>query len=170
MKTLGDKLVKRMATTSKILVSPVFLSETRLDYQQRYKSFHLWHKIPKDLTVNFDLRPLPYVCASKYTLENQGTSSVFLVGKSKIKQVTWTFAISQLPMQLIYEGKTRCCLPQINFPKKFNVTCTENHWISKQKSIEFIQTKILICHLIKSEYWFLTNSGATLRKKCLIWM
>ena len=101
MKTLGDKPVKRMATTSKIPVSPAFLSETRVDYQQRYKSFHLWYEIPKDLTVNFDLRPFPYVCASKYTLGNQGASSVFLVGKGKSKQVTWTLAISPLPMQLI---------------------------------------------------------------------
>ena len=30
METLGDKLVRRMATTSKIPVSPAFLSETRL--------------------------------------------------------------------------------------------------------------------------------------------
>ena len=107
----------------------------------------LWHGIPKDLIVNFDQTPLPYICASKQTLEKQGTSSVPLVGKGKSKQITGTFAISQsgdfLPMQLIYEGKTQRCLPQIDFPKDFNVTYTENHWSNEQKSIEFIQTIVL---------------------------
>ena len=38
VEALGDKLVRRIATTVKIPVSPVFHSETRLDYQRRYKS------------------------------------------------------------------------------------------------------------------------------------
>lgn len=96
METNGEKLVRRMATTSKIPVSPGLLTETKLDYQRRYKSLLEWHSIPKDLVINFDQTPLPYVCASKHTLEKQGTKSVPLVGKGKCKQITGTFAISQV--------------------------------------------------------------------------
>ena len=47
-----------------------FFSETRLDFQQRYKSIQLWHKIPKELIANFeDKNPLPYICVSKHILE-----------------------------------------------------------------------------------------------------
>lgn len=74
------KLIKRMATTSKIPLSPAFLSEARLEYQRRYKSIQLWHKIPKDLISNFDQTPFSYACVSKHTLEKQGKSSVLLVG------------------------------------------------------------------------------------------
>ena len=147
METNGEKLVRRMATTSKILVSPGLLTETKLDYKMRYKSLLEWHSMPKDLVINFDQTPLPYVCASKHTLEKQGTKSVPLVGKGKCKQITGTFAISQsgefLPMQLIYEGKTKRCLPPIKFPTEFNVTFTKNHWSNEEKAIEFVEEIIL---------------------------
>ena len=109
------KLIKRMATTSQIPLSPAFLSEARLEYQRRYKSIQLWHKIPKDLISNFDQTPFSYACVSKHTLEKQGKSSVLLVGQGKKKQKIGALAMSQsgdfLPMQLIYQGKT---LPSTN--------------------------------------------------------
>ena len=80
-------------------------------------------------------------------MEQQGAKSVPLVGKGKSKQITGTFAISQtgdfLPIQLIYEGKTRRCLPSTDFPKEFNITLTKNHWSNEEKAIEFIETIIL---------------------------
>ena len=175
---LGE-LVRQMAVTSKIPMSPAFLNGTRLDYQQRNNFIQLWYEISKNLIVNFDQTPLPQVCASKYTLEKKGTGSVPLVGKGKSKQITGTFAISQsgdfLPMQLIYERGTRHCLPQINFSKEFTITFTENHWSNEQKSIEFIQTIVL--PFLKSKkvkldllpnqksILILTYSVATQRKK-----
>ena len=89
--------------------------------------FH--HSIPKDLSITFDQTPLPYICATKHTLEKQGSKEVPLVGKGKTKQSTGTFAISQpgefLPIQLIYKGKmTRCVPNNVIFPKGFNITFT----------------------------------------------
>ena len=33
-----------------------------------------------------------------------------------------------LPVQVIYEGRTYRCLPNLEFPKCFNVTYSANHW------------------------------------------
>ena len=153
METNGEKLVRRMATTAKIPVSPALIAEIKLDYQRKYQRLQKWHNIPKDLIVNFDQTPLPYICASKHTLELRGAKSVPLVGKGKTKQITGTFAISQsgvfLPIQLIYEGKTTRCLPKIDFPEGFNVTFTKNHWSNEEKAIEFL--KEIVFPYLKSE-------------------
>ena len=49
---------------------------------------------------------------------------------------------SFLPMQLIYEEKTRRCLPNYDFPKGFNVTYSSNHWTNTEKSVELFQKVI----------------------------
>ena len=50
---------------------------------------------------------------------------------------------SFLPTQLYYQGKTPRCQPEFNFPKKFHVTQTTNHWADENTSIDMLQ-KILI--------------------------
>ena len=40
---------------------------------------------------------------------------------------------SFLPIQLIYNGKTRRCLPEYDFPNCFDVTFGPNHWSSFEK-------------------------------------
>ena len=76
-------------------------------------------------------------------LEKRGATAVHLVGKGKTKQITGTFAISQsgdfLPIQLIDEGKTPRCLPQVDFPVEFNVTFTDIHWSNEEKVIEVLE-------------------------------
>ena len=62
------------------------------------------------------------------------------VGKGKQKQITGTFTVSAdgdfLPMQLIYAGKTARCHPNgINFPERFNITHTPNHWSCEMSAI-----------------------------------
>ena len=48
------------------------------------------------------------------------------------------------PIQLIYKGITSKCLPKnVNFPKDWDITCTENHWSNKSTSIDYI-IKIVI--------------------------
>ena len=143
METRGEKLVRRMGTTAKIPVAPGILREVKLDYQRKYQMLQIHHSIPKELSINFDKIPLPYVCATKHTFEKQGSKQVPLVGKGKTKQITGTFAISQsgefLPKQLIYEGKTTRCLPKnLIFPKGFNITFKKNHWSNEEKALELL--------------------------------
>ena len=56
-------------------------------------------------------------------------------------QITATFAISMsrefLPIQVIYEGKTKSCLPKYNFLASFDATFSENHWSNTEKSLSF---------------------------------
>ena len=47
-----------------------------------------------------------------------------------------------LPIQLIYERKTRRCLPKFDFPADFNVTFSNNHWWNTEKSIELFKRVI----------------------------
>ena len=62
------------------------------------------------------------------------------------RQITAAFSISMtgsfLPIQLIYEEKTRRCLPNYDFPKGFNVTYSPNHWSNTKKSVELFQKVI----------------------------
>ena len=44
-----------------------------------------------------------------------------------------------LPIQLIYEGKTKRCLPNFDFPAGFNVTFSNNHWSNTEKSKELFK-------------------------------
>ena len=65
------------------------------------------------------------------------------------RQITATFAISMsgefLPIQVIYEGKTKRCLPKYTFPASFDATFSENHWSNTEKSLSFFN-KIVFPH------------------------
>ena len=116
MDTLGRKMTRHNATTTRIPVAPALLAETKLDFQCKICQLQSWHSIPDDLIINFDQTPLPYVVTGNSTLNEKGAKSGPLQGKGKKKQITGTFAVSVtgdfLPMQLIFEGKTPRCLPK----------------------------------------------------------
>ena len=42
-----------------------------------------------------------------------------------------------LPIQVIYEDKTKRCLPKYTFPAGFDATFSENHWSNTEKSLSF---------------------------------
>ena len=147
MDTLGRKMTRRIPTTARIPVTPALLAETRLDFQRKICQLQSWHSIPDDLIINFDQTPLPYVVTGNSTLNEKGDKSVPLQRKGKKKQITRTFAVSMtgdfLPMQLIYEGKTPRFLPKdVEFPKKFDVTFTPNHWSNEEKSKQLLDNVI----------------------------
>ncbi len=105
MDRIGKKMKRRMATTSKMPISPALLEEEKFTFQRKIKHFVDIHGIPTGLVLNFDQTPLSYVCTRKTTLEVQGTKSVPVIGQGKQKQITGTFTVSAdgdfLPMQLI---------------------------------------------------------------------
>ena len=57
------------------------------------------------------------------------------------RQIRGTFAVSMsgefLPIQVIYEGTTKRCLPKYTFPASFDATSSENHWSNTEKSLSF---------------------------------
>ena len=147
MEKEGKKMTRRCATTSKLPVAPGIISEVKLDFQCKIKAVQSKHDIPDDLIINFAQTPLSYICSPNHTLHQLGAKSVPLTSKGKKKQITGTFTVTKsgifLPMQLIYQGKTACCLPrEIECPDGFNVCYTENHWSNEEKVIELLQEVI----------------------------
>ena len=147
------KMVKRMATTSKIPVAPGLLKEEQLTFQRKILALIKWHDIPKELVLNFDQTPLSYITVGNSTLDFEGAKSVPVKGKGKGKQITGTFTVSAdgrfLPMQLIYAGKTDRCHPKgIEFPHGFHITHSPNHWSNEELAIEHI-SKIVIPYVEK---------------------
>ena len=50
-----------------------------------------------------------------------------------------------LPIQVIYEGKTKRCLHKYTFPVSFDATFSENHWCNTEKSLSYFN-KIVFPH------------------------
>lgn len=137
---------KRKATTGKVEPSQQFLSEERLTFQKKISEAVQENDVPKSLIVNLDQTPLSYVSPGKYTFDVKGSKTVPIKGIDDKRQITATFAISLsgefLPLQVIYEGKTKRCLPKYEFPKEFDVTFSENHWSNTEKSVSFFEKVI----------------------------
>ena len=134
------KWTKRKGTTGKVEPSQQFLDEEKLIFQRNISTIIEDHDIPKDLILNLDQTPLSYVSPGKYTFNPKRAKTVPIKGVDDKRQITSTFSISMtgsfLPTKLIYEGKTRRCLPNYDFPKGFNVTYSPNHWSNTEKSVE----------------------------------
>ena len=51
-----------------------------------------------------------------------------------------------LPPQLIYQGKTRRCIPKVDFPGDWHVTFSANHWSNEGTMTDYIE-KILLPYM-----------------------
>ena len=111
---------KRKDTTSKTEPSKQFLLEEKLIFQRRISFIIQEHDIPKKLTLNLDQTPLSYVSPGKYTFNPESAKTVPIKGIDDKRQIIETFTVSMtwkfLLSKLIYEGKTRRCLPKLDFP------------------------------------------------------
>ena len=110
-----------------------FLLEEKLTFQRRIALIIEEHDIPKELILNLDQTPLPYVSPGKYTFNPKGakTVTVPIKGIDDNRQIFTTFTVSMtgelLPIQLIYEGKTPRSHPRFDFPADFNISFSNNH-------------------------------------------
>ena len=86
---------------------------------------------------------------AKYIFDVKGGKTLPIKAIDDNRQITATFAISMseefLPIQVIYEGKTKRCLPKYIFPASFDATFSENHWYNTEKSLSFFN-KIVFPH------------------------
>ena len=128
---------KRKGTTGKVEPSKKFLEEEKFTFQRKISNVILDHDIPPALVLNLDQTPLSYVSPGKYTFSSKGAKNVPIKGLDDKRQITATFVVSAtgtfLPVQLIYQGKSRRCLPKFTFPANFDVTYTPNHWSNLEK-------------------------------------
>ena len=132
---------KRKDTTRKIEPSKEFLLEEKLTFQKKNSGVTFEHDISKELIINLDQTPPYYVSPGKYTFDVKGVKTVPIEGIDGKRQITATFAISMsgefLPIQVIFEGKTKRCLLKYTFPASFDAAFSENHWSNTEKLFSF---------------------------------
>ena len=138
--------VKRKATTGKVEPSTQFLAEEKFTFQKAISTYVHDHDIPTDLIINLDQTPLSYVSPGKYTFNMKGAKHVPIEGVDNKRRITATLAVSAsggfLPMQLIYAGETKRCLPKFTFPRSFHVTYTKNYLSNQVKVTEHFEKVI----------------------------
>ena len=105
------------------------------------------NEILKDLIINFDQTGINYVPVTSWTMEQEGAKCVEVVAKDDKWQITAVFARSFtgefLPPQLVYQCKTKQCLPQFQFPPDWNITFLLNHCSNEFTMKEYFEQIIL---------------------------
>lgn len=95
--------------------------------------------IPFDLIINWDQTGIRYVPVGSWTM--------VIAGVDDKRQITAVFAGSLtgnfLSPQLIYKETTHRCLPAVQFPSGWHITCSEKfHW-SNESTMKAYTEKIL---------------------------
>ena len=84
------------------------------------------------MVINWDQTGIHYVQVSSWTMEIAGLKQVEIAGGDNKHQITVVFVATLdgdfLPPQLIYQGKTPRCLPNIDFPVGWDITFSEDYW------------------------------------------
>jgi hypothetical protein len=103
--------------------------------------------VPNELVINWDHTGINYVPTSSWTMAEQGSSRVEIVGLGDKRQITAVLACSLsgdfLPPQIIYSGKTPKCLPSVSYPSNWHITYTNNHWANEKTTIDHINNVLL---------------------------
>ena len=86
----------------------------------------------------------PAICSCQLLHHGKkGNQCVPVSGTTNYRQIMHAFGVSLsgdfLPIQLIYQGKTKCCQPTYLFPHEFHIIQTENHWANKNLSLDLIK-------------------------------
>ena len=149
-------LVKRKGNT-KAKVELEQFDEIKRMFHQDIRSAVVMDEVPSELVINWDQTALSYVPVSQWTMEEEGAKRVEIDGKDDKRQITAVFGCSLtgdfLPLQLIYQGKTTKCLPQVRFPSDWSVVYTANHW-SNEETMEVYITKIIMPYIAETKRKF----------------
>ena len=144
--------VRRKSTTAKPFIAPGLIKEIGFSFYKEIHELVKWFNIPKELVINTDQTPLPFVIVSSYTKDKKGNQRVPIARTTNYRQITGTFGVSLsgdfLPIQLVYQGKIKRCQPRYPFPREFHVTQTENHWTNENTSLVIIK-EVLVSHVRK---------------------
>ena len=104
--------------------------------------------IPGQLIINWDQTGLSIVPAGDWTMEMKGTQIVPIAHSNDKRQLTAVLAITTsgdyLSPQLLYQGKTPKCHPQILFPPSWDVWYSENHWSNEITMKRYIDKIIIL--------------------------
>ena len=138
--------VKRRAST-KAKVSVQNFEQVKVQFLLDINAVVEMEDIPFDLIINWDQTGIHYVPVGLWTMDKEGSKRVEIAGVDDKRQITAVFAGSLtgdfLPPQLIYKGTTHRCLPTVQFPSRWYITCSENHWSNESTMKAYIE-KILL--------------------------
>ena len=84
---------------------------------------------PHNLIFNWDQTAINYVLVSNWTMAKQGSKKVKIAGvddKTDYCGAGWNSYQRALPLQLIYQGKTKQCLPRVMLPDDWLISFTPN--------------------------------------------
>ena len=86
-------------------------------------------EIPSDLIINCDQTAIKYIPVSTWTMADEGSQQVEIVGADDKGQITAVLAITSsggfLVPQLKCKETTMKCLPIVHFPDGWGVTFSE---------------------------------------------
>ncbi len=92
--------------------------------------------IPDSLIINLDQTGIQLVPTGAWTMVADGSKRVEIAGLGDKRQVTATFAATLdgtfLPMQILYQGKTKRSHAKYAFPDEFDMFHTPNHWANEE--------------------------------------
>lgn len=123
------QLVKRKAST-KAKVSVKNFTHLKYNYLSDISRIVDVEEVPPSLIINRDHMALKYVPVGLWTIAKEGSKKVPIAGVDDKHQFTAEFGSTMdgfFPPQLIYQGKSPKCFPQIRYPDDWHVTYTENH-------------------------------------------
>lgn len=137
---------RRANSKSKIL--PDDFEEIKEQFLIDVQSVIDMEEVPPSLVLNWDHTAMKIVPSSQWTMEKKGTKRVEIAAVDDKRQITAVFACSMsgkfLPMQLIYKGTTKRCLPKdVKFPSDWHVTHTENHWANEVTTVAYLRNVII---------------------------
>ena len=64
--------VRRKSTTVKSLIAPGLIKGIGFSFYKEIHELVKWFNIPKELVINIDQAPLPFVLVSSYSMEIKG--------------------------------------------------------------------------------------------------
>ena len=76
-------------------------------------------------------------------MAKEGSKRVEIIGKDDKHQITavlgGTMSGDCLPVQLVYKGTTKRCLPSLKFPNDWDINYSCNHWCNEKTMLDYVQ-------------------------------
>ena len=139
--------VKRHASTKKSKITTTDFEVGKTQFLYDAKALIELEDIPDSLVLNWDQTGIHYVPVSNWTMDEEGSKRVEIVGVNDKRQITAVLCVTKsghyLPPQIIYAGKTARSLPKPKFPKEWHVTFTENHWSNQVTTLQYVHNILL---------------------------
>ena len=98
-------------------------------------------------TIKLDQTPSKFIPGCNKTLAKKGCKSVPIAGSTDKRMIIATFSITLngefLPIQLIYDGKTKKSIPAVSFPSDFVISANKKHYSNEREALNMLENIII---------------------------